>query len=113
RQRRPLHLVAVATGIRAFAAVAAATQTLRREQAQPAVGITERSVNEDFGLDAGGAGDVAHFLEGQLAREHGARETELAQYLRAGRERLEAEVDGVGAVMKSGEGGVRAARRRQ
>src|SRR5436309_14027783 len=52
-----------------LAPVAATAQRLRGKQAQAAVGIAQRSVNEDFRFDAGRGRDVAHFLEGQFASQ--------------------------------------------
>ena len=71
-------LVGIAARIGALAAVAAAAERLRGEQAQAAVRVTQRAVNEDLGFDARRGGDVVHFLEGQLAGQHHAAETRAA-----------------------------------
>ncbi len=76
------HFERIAAGIGAFAAVAAAAERLRREQAQAAVGVAQRPVDEHLRLDAAGRRDVADFLERQLAGQHDAGEAEPGQRLR-------------------------------
>src|SRR5439155_22392047 len=55
-----------------------------REQAQPAVGIAQRPVDEDLRLDAGRPRDVVDFLEGQFPRQDDAAEPQVAQCLGPG-----------------------------
>ena len=63
----------------AFAAIAAAAQGLRRKQAETAVGITERPMDEHFGFHTRSRRHIADFFKGQFTRQDDARETETAQ----------------------------------
>ena len=67
-----------------FSAVAAAAEGLRTEEADAAVGVTERAVDEDFSLHAGVAGDIVDFLQRQFAGQHNALEAHVTQRFGSG-----------------------------
>ena len=70
--------------VRTAAAVAAAAEDVGGEEAQAAVGVAERAVDEGLGLDVGhGGDDLADLVQRQLARERDAGEPEVAQGLDA------------------------------
>src|SRR5262249_38847994 len=69
---------------RTLAAVAAAAQRLRREQAQAAVRVTEGPVNEYLGFNSRGGRDVADFFKRQFAGQHHALEPQPVQGVRPG-----------------------------
>ncbi len=76
--------IGIAARIGAFAAIAAATQGLRREQTQAAVGVAKGAVDEDFRFDAGCLRDVMDFFESQFSRQDHAAKAEVLENFRAG-----------------------------
>jgi len=72
----------LAAAVGAAAAVTATTQQVRGEKAEPAVGITERAMDEGFGFDSAVPADMRDLFQAEFARQHDALDAEHRELFR-------------------------------